>query len=174
MAVLIAYYSLTGTTRTVALELARHLDADAEEIRCDRYAVTFRGWWRAAADSWRGRFPGIAPAVHDVRDYDLVVLAGPIWAWHPCPPLRAYVRRERDALPNTALLLTHGGSAGQPSLDALQTQLGRPPRARLTITAAEMKSGVYAEAVAHFAQTIGRAAHPDADRPRAVHAGALS
>ncbi|MEC4591469.1 MULTISPECIES: flavodoxin family protein [Nitrospirillum] len=154
MAVLIAFYSLTGTTRTVVTELAPHLQADIEEIRCARYGVSFRGWWRAAADSWRGRLPGIAPATHTARNYDLVVLAGPIWAWHPCPPLRAYVRRERADLLETALLLTHGGSAGQQSLDALQAWVGKPPKARVTITAAEMKSGTYAETVAHFAQTI--------------------
>ncbi|MEA1675604.1 flavodoxin family protein [Nitrospirillum sp. BR 11163] len=154
MAVLIAYYSLTGTTRTVVAELARHLPADIEEIRCGRYEVSFMGWWRAAADSWRGRLPTIAPAIHAARNYDLVVLAGPIWAWHPCPPLRAYVRRERADLPETALLLTHGGSAGQQSLDTLQALVGRPPKGRLTITAAEMKSGTYAETVAHFAQTV--------------------
>ncbi|WP_049973920.1 flavodoxin [Azospirillum sp. B4] len=154
MAVLIACYSLTGTTRTVVAELARHLQADIEEIRCDRYDVSFMGWWRAAADSWRGRRPPIAPAVHGAGNYELVVLAGPIWAWHPCPPLRAYIQRERATLPDTALLLTHGGSAGQQSLDELQAWVGRPPKARLTVTAAEMKSGTYAEAVAHFAQSV--------------------
>ncbi|MEE3625694.1 hypothetical protein UCD39_17165 [Nitrospirillum sp. BR 11752] len=165
MAVLIAYYSLTGTTRAVVQELARHLHADIEEIRCDRYTVSFLGWWRAAMDSRRRRLVEIAPAVHAVRDYDLVILAGPIWAWQPCPPLRAYVQRERAELPDTALLLTHGGSAGPQSLDALGAWVGKPPKARLTITAAEMKSGIYIETVAHFAQTVSPAPIPVAPVP---------
>jgi flavodoxin len=57
MKTLVPYYSLSGTTRTVATQLAGDLGADIEEIRCKRYLPGFWGYLRAAYDSARGNLP---------------------------------------------------------------------------------------------------------------------
>jgi len=94
MSILIAYYSLTGTARAVATALALDLGAELEEIRCTRYALGLRGFLRACHESWAGKLPTIEPLQHVPSRFDMVVLGGPIWAWHASTPVRAFLPRK--------------------------------------------------------------------------------
>jgi hypothetical protein len=73
--------------RREAEALAKELGADIEELRCARYRVGLSVFIRASFDSWTGALPPIEPLSHDLLKYDLVVIAGPIWAWHAATPL---------------------------------------------------------------------------------------
>ena len=154
MRVLVVYYSLTGTTRAVAAALARELGADIEGLLCPRYEPGASGSIRAAWDSWRGYLPPVQPLVHDLADYGLVVVAGPIWAFHPATPVRAFLRQAAPRLHNVAFVLTHGGSAGQRSLREMAAMAVRPPVATLVVREAAVKRGRFAEAVAQFAASL--------------------
>jgi hypothetical protein len=52
---------------------------------------------------------------HAPSHYDLVLVGGPVWAFHPATPVRAYLQEEASRLTNIALL-THGGSAARQTL----------------------------------------------------------
>jgi hypothetical protein len=159
MRTLVVYYSLTGNTRTIATALAKDLAADLEELRCTRYAPGFWGSIRAASDNWRGRLPSIEPVRCSPAQYQQVVVAGPIWAFHPAAPLRAYLKQVRDHLPRVAFLLTHGGSAGPKSLREMEGIVGHSPVASLTVKEADIRGQRFAAPLAAFeAQLQGRAA----------------
>ena len=154
MSVLIVYYSLTGTARTVATALARELGAELEEIRCNRFAPGLRGFLRACHESWVGKLPTIAPLQHVPSRFDLVVLGGPIWAWHASTPVRAFMRQEGPYIRSLALFLTHGGSAGERAIHELTQRWGREPVATLLVREAQVKSGAYGAALASFAAKL--------------------
>lgn len=154
MRTLVVYYSLSGTTRTAATALAKELGADIEEIRCGRFSIGFWGFLRACRDSWKGNLPPIEPLTHAPSGYDLVVIGGPIWAWHPAPPVLAFLRQEASRLPGVAFLLTHGGSAAQRSLGEMQRLAGRAPLATLVVRAADVAQGKFGPAVSSFAATL--------------------
>jgi menaquinone-dependent protoporphyrinogen IX oxidase len=152
MTVLIAYYSLTGTTRAVATALARELGGDLEEIRCRRYEPGT--WWQAAYDSWRGHLPEIEPLAHDPTRYDTVILGGPVWAFHAATPVRAFLRQQATRLGKVAFFLTHGGSASERSLREMALLAGRKPIATLVVREAEVKNARFAPAVSAFAAKL--------------------
>jgi hypothetical protein len=154
---LVVYYSLSGNTRTVATALAKNLDADIDELRCNRYTLGVWGYIRAAYDSWMGNLPPIEPLAHAVSQYELVVIAGPIWVWHPAPPVRSFLQQERDRFPRIAFLLTHGGAAGAKSLRETEVIVGRPPVCAITITEGHIKAQTFANALSAFAATLGKA-----------------
>ena len=160
MHALIVYYSLSGTTRAVATALAKELGADIEEIRCTRYSPGFWGYLRAARNSWRGKLPSIEPLTHVPSRYDLVVVGGPVWAFHPATPLRAYLRQQASRLPGVAFFLTHGGSAAQQSLGEMAQLAGQAPIATLIVREADVRQGKFNPAVSSFAATlrVGKAA----------------
>jgi hypothetical protein len=154
MRMLVVYYSLAGTTRTVAKEVANELSAELEEIRCDRYRPGFIGFARAAFDSATGRLPPIERPQHDVALYDVVVIGGPIWASHPATPVRAYLRHQAGRLPAVAVLLTHGGSPPEKALREMAQLAGSAAKATLVVREADVKSATFQPAVAAFAQTL--------------------
>ena len=154
---LVVYYSLSGVTRTVAAALARDLAADIEELRCSRYTLGGWGFFRAAYDSWKGNLPPIEPLAHAPSRYELVVIAGPIWAFHPATPVRTFLKQERTHLPPVAFLLTHGGSAGERSLREMEEIAGKAPLAALVVREQEVKGKRFASAISSFAGRLRKA-----------------
>jgi flavodoxin len=154
MTTLVVYYSLSGNTRTVATALAQRLGADIEEIRCSRYTRSFSGFLRACYDSWRGYLPQLEPLQDAPSRYDLVVVGGPIWAWHPAPPVRAFLRQEASRIPAMAFLLTHGGAAAQQSLREMEQLAGQAPTATLVVREVDIKNGGFEAALSSFASTL--------------------
>ncbi|KEZ76148.1 flavodoxin family protein [Salinisphaera hydrothermalis] len=157
MNTLIVYYSLTGTTQTVATALGRKLEADVEALHCDRYTPDWRGMLRAGYDSWRHHLPALARVRHDPSNYALVIVGGPIWTFHPCTPVRAYLQQERTRLPQAAFFLTHGGSAGERCLREMETLSRHAPVATMVLREADVKGDRYGAAVTSFADSLRRA-----------------
>ena len=157
MRALVIYYSLSGNSRAVATALANALGADIEEIRCSRYAPGIWGALKAGYDSVRGKLPPIAPPTCSASRYELVVIGGPIWAFHPATPVRAYLQQEKARLPTVAFLLTHGGSAAAQALREMEQLAQRRPKATLVVREADIKSGGFNSAIAGFAGALRKA-----------------
>jgi hypothetical protein len=153
MKTLVVYYSLSGTTRTVAQALAKELRADISEIRCERYAPTFWGRIKAGRDSWTDRLPPIGPSIV-ASSYDLVVVGGPIWAWRPATPVRSYLRQEAARLPSVAFFLTCGGAGAERAFAEMERIAGQAPRATLVLREGEVRAGTFGAAVTSYASGL--------------------
>jgi len=154
MKTLIVYYSLSGTTRAVATALAKELGADIEEIRCSRYWPGIWGVLKAGYDSWNGNLPPIEPLGYAPSRYELVVVGGPIWAFHPATPVRAFLQQEGSQLSSMAFLLTHGGSAAERSFHEMEQLAGRAPKGCLVVREKDVKEGKFGAAIASFARGL--------------------
>jgi hypothetical protein len=154
MNALVVYYSLSGTTRAVATALAQEIAADIEEIRCSRYTASVLGYLKASYDSWSGNLPSIEPPVRASSGYELVVVGGPIWTFHPATPVRTYLRQEAARLPNTAFVLTHGGAGSERPLREMEQMAGKAPRATLVVREMDVRSGEYRTSVSSFASAL--------------------
>ena len=151
---LVVYYSLSGTTRPVAASLAQDLGADVEEIRCPRYRRGFRGFVRAAYDSWADRLPPIEPLQHTASAHDLVVIGGPMWAHRASTPVRTYLRAHAGAFANVAFFLTLGGTSAEKAFREMEALGGLAPKATLVVREKDAKAGQFASAVHAFARAL--------------------
>ena len=156
MRTLVVFYSLTGTTRSVADALAVELGADLEEIRCAKYRRGFFGFWQAGYASWRGKIPEIGPSEHDPSDYELVVLGGPVWGWNAATPVRAYLMREAARLPAVAFFVTVGGVGFEQALATMEALAGQKSVATLALRTEDFKLGKDRTALASFAAALRR------------------
>ena len=157
MRTLVVYYSLTGSTRAVALSLAKALVADLEEIQCDRYVPGFASYMRAGYDSWRGNLAHTKTLSHSPSNYGLVVVAGPVWAHHPATPIRAFLRDFQTQLPQVAFLLTYGGSGAEQSFREMETTAKRSPIATLALRQQDIKADRTAAALSAFSARLRKA-----------------
>lgn len=120
MKVAIVYYSLEGNSRLVAERLATLLHADVCEIESVRPYPTkgpgkFIAGGRAAASSEK---PELKPYSFDEGDYDLVVLAGPVWANHVASPLNTFLAGHDLSGCKVALAIcSMGGNASRCAAD---------------------------------------------------------
>ena len=160
MRTLVVFYSLTGTTKRVAHDLAAALGADLEEIQCPAHHPGFLGFWRAGYASWKNRIAEISPARFKPSDYDLVLVGGPVWAWNACTPVRAYLAREAAHLPALGLFATAGGAGFEQAFATMERIAGRKPVVTLALQASDFKQGRDQDKVAAFMATLrqGKAA----------------
>lgn len=124
---LVVYYSLGGTTRTVARDLAGALEADLDEIEDVRPRGLF-GTLRGALESLARGLPAIRHG-RDPAGYDLVVLATPVWGMSMSSPMRSYLHANAGKLHRAACVCTWGGVGGHEAALAEMRALAGDPRA---------------------------------------------
>ena len=156
MKALIVYYSRTGNTRRVAQTLADRLDAEALELKCDRYRPGPLRYLRAGYDSVKGNLPSIDLPQRNYFDYDLVLLGAPIWTSYPALPLRAFLEG-KPALPEkVGLFLTYGGhSPPAKAVQLVNDSLPQPVAAVLSLQESMIDEPAIGDGVTDFIGELG-------------------
>ncbi|MBR5028473.1 MAG: NAD(P)H-dependent oxidoreductase [Bacteroidales bacterium] len=90
---LVLYYSLTGTTKTVADEIATRLGADIEEITAvNPYDTAFKAAIeRCMQEREQGVLPEINPVKANLADYDVIFIGYPVWFGTYAPPIITFL-----------------------------------------------------------------------------------
>ena len=143
MRCLVAYYSLTGTTRKLAERASKELGADIAEVRAPRYRPGLFVFLRGSSDSLRGRLPPIEVSGQPPESYAFVLLMAPVWAGHASPPIRAYLAENRGRFKRAGLVLTCGNRCPVRAFDEMTALSGVKPEIALTLREQEIKSSAY-------------------------------
>ena len=152
--ILVAYYSRTGTTRQAATELAALLGADVEEITDTKNRRGFFGYLGGGRDASGKKTTVIGPLQKDPAEYDLVVLATPVWAWTVTPAMRTYLMQTKGKIRKAAFLCTMGGSGDVKTFAAMEEISGLKPAATISFKTAEVKNGQHTQRLKNFADQL--------------------
>ena len=155
MKTLIVCYSLTGHTQQLVDEVAALLNADVEVLQSS-IKRGFFGYLKLAFDMLRKVDPTLGPVAHDPADYDMVVLAGPIWSGRMSSPIRIYAMQHKEHFTRTTLLCTsRSGEPGYPDrcMSSLIEATGIKPVAALGLSHRDI-AGDHAQAVADFVAVL--------------------
>lgn len=89
--VLVLYYSQNGTTKAVAEEIAKRLEADVEVIvPTQPYEGNFEETIeRGRKELEPGCEPAIQPIASDIKKYDVIFIGYPIWFGTFAPPVKS-------------------------------------------------------------------------------------
>ena len=116
MKTLIVYYSLEGNTQWAAEQLAARLGADTLRL-VPRAAYPDKGFKKflfGGKSAVMKEAPELEPYKVDIKQYEQVVLATPVWAGTLAPPLRTFIQREDLSGRKLALAASSmGGSPGK-------------------------------------------------------------
>ncbi|WP_277182923.1 hypothetical protein [Caballeronia sp. BR00000012568055] len=131
--ILVVCYSRTGTTRAVAVALAKCLHADFEEIiePVDRSGVL--GYVRSIVDALLSRKGLIKPMRYDPAQYDVVVIGTPVWAGTMSTPVRSWLCRNRRELRRVAFFCTEHRRGEATAFKDLEKLAGKTPVARCAL-----------------------------------------
>jgi len=112
---LVVYYSFEGNTRLIAENIARTIEADILELK-PKKEIKSKGFLKYL---WGGRQviteikPGLSPLDKDPKEYDILFIGTPVWAWTYTPPLNTFFSSQSLSNKKIALFCCHGGSKGK-------------------------------------------------------------
>lgn len=124
---LVAYFSATGTTKAVAVQLAAVSGADLHEIKPEKpYTAADLDWRDKQSRSSvemqdKQSRPAITDKLEIMQDYDVVYVGFPIW-WYTCPTIintfmESYEFKGKTVIP----FATSGGSTIKKACEDLKT-----------------------------------------------------
>ena len=88
----VVYYSRTGKTKFVAETIAAELGSEIEEIVDLKNREGKLGWMSATQDASSEKETHIAPTKKIPKDYDLLIIGTPVWAFNTTPAIRTYIK----------------------------------------------------------------------------------
>lgn len=103
MKILIAYFSKTGNTKRVAIDLAKKLNAETDEI----IDLQERQFLNKGRDAAKGLLTKIK-TTKNPSDYDLVIIGSPVWAFNSTPATRTYITNFKNEFKKVAIFTTSG------------------------------------------------------------------
>lgn len=109
---LVAYYSYTGNTRTIAQEVRQKTCGVLFSVETHRTYSCRTVAAQARRELESGELPALKYPAPNMACYDLILVGGPVWSRTLPPPLRAFLRCVDFVGKGVAAFCTHECGAG--------------------------------------------------------------
>lgn len=157
MKTLIIYYSKTWNTKRVALDLARELECDIEEIIDKKKRTWF--WWYLLG--WRDAMKKVLTEIETTKnnpsEYDLVIIWMPVWGWNLTPATRTYLIENETKIKNYAFFVTSWNTPAEKLTPYFQETTKKDPIALTGFNTTELKNTeIYEKKLKDFIEKIKR------------------
>jgi flavodoxin len=158
MKTLVVYYSRTGLTKKIATLISTKLKADLDEIIDKKDRSGAMGYMRAGKDAMKNELTSIT-FTYDPKDYDIILIGGPVWAWTVSPAVRTYLDKNADVLKikTVAFFATQSSDGAEKKFAAMESVLGMKPVATLVINGKDFRSEVHIQKVDRFIDNLREA-----------------
>ena len=138
--VLTVYFTRTGNTERVVKKVHESVGGDVELIKEPVSRKGILGWIRSGGQNSRREAAEITPPQYDPTDYDLVILASPIWAGAVSSPMRGYMMENRDKLSKTAVFLSNDSGDVENALSEIHEILLNQPLVEGSLQRSKIKT----------------------------------
>src|SRR3989339_377766 len=98
MKTLIVYYSRTGITKKVGENLSFWLKAKKEEVVDEKNRKGPIGYVIAGKDATNKKLTKISRQEWDPKEFNMIIIGTPVWAWTVTPAIRTYIEQYKDVL----------------------------------------------------------------------------
>ena len=153
MKFLTVYISRTGNTERVARKVFKALGGDIELITEQMNRKGIIGWMRSGGQNSRREAAEIDPLQFNPSDYDLVVLASPVWAGAVSAPMRGYMTQHAEKLVKTAVFLSNDSGDVEEAFAEIRKILLNKPLVEGALQRSKIKSK-FEQSVTAFIERI--------------------
>ena len=126
----VVYYSMSGNCEYTAKKIAQVLDADLirlepQKAYPDSGARKFLWGGKSAV---MGEAPALKPYKFDASAYDRIIFGFPVWAANPTPPIRTFIRDNKNGLSGKkfAAFACQSGNGAEKAFVKLAAAIGIP------------------------------------------------
>ena len=123
----VVYYSMSGNTEQTAEKIARQTGADLIRIEPVKEYPSkgFKKFLWGGKSAVMGDTPALQPYRFD-GDYDTIVIGTPLWAGTMAPPIKSFIKENRDKLSGksiSAFICCAGGGA-EKAFEKIKAEVG--------------------------------------------------
>lgn len=110
--ILCVYYSRTGHTEKLMQGMARELDCEIVKLEDGVNRRGLSGWLVSGLHAVSRKVPPVSrpETKKKLKEYDLVILATPVWAGRCSAPVRSFLMQFGDELKQVAYIITRSCS----------------------------------------------------------------
>lgn len=98
------------------------------------------GWLRSGRGNSKREVAKINEIQYDPEDYELVILASPIWAGVMSSPMRGYMTENREKLGRTAVFLSNDSGSVDAAFKEIRGLLVNPPLVEGSLQRSKIKT----------------------------------
>lgn len=138
--VLTVYYTRSRNTERVVKKIHKSLGGDIEHISEPRSRKGIIGWLKSGSGNSKREVAKINKTQYDPADYDLVILASPIWAGVVSSPMRGYMTENRKKLVRTAVFLSNDSGSVDNAFVEIHELLDNPPLVEGSLQRSKIKT----------------------------------
>jgi len=143
MKILIAYYSRTGMNESICKILQSKLECDIESIIDTKNRKGIWGFITGGFDAAFRVKPKIKPVEKDPANFDLIIIATPIWAGVMAPAIRTYVFDNKTKFKKVAFVSVSGnGADNQKAVTDFENLSNQKVITSLLLSEKEVKQGI--------------------------------
>jgi flavodoxin len=154
MKTLLVYYSRTGNTRMIANKISESIECDIEEIVEKDKRSGIIGYLKSGYQASRGKVDHIENSKYDLSDYDLLIIGTPVWASKMAVPVRTYLNKNMNKIPQLACFCTCGGSGIEKTIEDIGNYVNTTPIAYFGLKSSDIKDGSYKNTIEKFASDV--------------------
>ena len=128
--ILCVYYSRTGRTRKLIYSIAQELGCEVVRLEDGVNRRGLSGWLISGLQAVARKVPPVRQPETKLKlkEYDLVILATPVWAGRCSAPMRSFLMQFGDDLRRTAYIITRSCDLRYDEVFEQMDQYTRKPR----------------------------------------------
>ena len=123
----IVYYSMTGNTDYVAKYIAERVEADLIRIEPKKEYPNkgFKKFLWGGKSALMKETPELEKYEFDANQYDCIIFGTPVWASQFTPPIRTFVKENKEQLKNKkiAVFTCYSGGGAENAIEKLRQYL---------------------------------------------------
>ena len=154
MKTLVVFYSRTGTTRKVGVELANQLKCEYEEIIDLKDRKGPIGWLTSGRDAMQKKLTDIKDFSRKINSYDLIVIGSPVWGGSVCPAVRTFLEKNKDNIKKTGFFCTMGGDNPSKVFEQMEETINKKPLGILSLKTKEVNDNNHIQKINDFVNLL--------------------
>lgn len=128
--ILCVYYSRTGHTEKLMQNMAKELDCEIVKLEDGVKRGGLSGWLVSGLHAVSRKVPAVSrpETKKKLKEYDMVIIATPVWAGRCSAPVRSFLMQFGDELKRVAYIITRSCSLRYDEVFEQMDQYVRHPR----------------------------------------------
>ena len=162
MQYLVVYFSRSGKTAMVAGMIAKLLDADIEEVKCEESYSGPVGWLKGLFSLVGGKKSRLTSS-HEQPGKTTVILGMPVWGSNVPPPMRAYIESVDLSSARVCAFCTFDGSGDKRLFRRLEQLVPNLSQHRLGLAKPSQQDTRFQNSLKKWVQQITQQSPPASD-----------